>query len=146
MIDADNFGTFSIHFQASIEDNSDIFTYVQALIADNFGISAHIQALIADDFGILNTLGKNKHHPGFELQTSGIFSRPSTNCMYCILYRCNYVRIVMHMSMNTVHVGIMSEVSVLSGVIRRRVQYTRTDYVGILSLLSMNKTSTGTCR
>ena len=132
MIDADNFGTFSIHFQASIEDNSDIFTYVQALIAD--------------DFGILNTLGKNKHHPGFELQTSGIFSRPSTNCMYCILYRRNYVRIVMHMSMNTVHVGIMSEVSVLSGVIRRRVQYTRTDYVGILSLLSMKKTSTGTCR
>ena len=83
-------------------DNFGILVHVQALIADNFGISAHIQALIADDFGILNTLGKNKHHPGFELQTSGIFSRPSTNCMYCILYRCNYVRIVMHMSMNTV--------------------------------------------
>ena len=55
-------------------DNFGILAYVQALIANNFDISANIQELIADDFGIFNTLGRNKHHPGLELQTFGITS------------------------------------------------------------------------
>ena len=63
-----------------IVDNFGILTYVQALIADNFEISAQIQALIADNFGIFNTIGKNKHNPGLELQISGITSCHSTNC------------------------------------------------------------------
>ena len=55
-------------------DNYGILAYVQALIANNFDISANIQELIADVFGIVNTLWKNKHHPGLELQTFGITS------------------------------------------------------------------------
>ena len=82
MIDTDNFGIFST---LSGVDNFGILAYVQALIADNFSISAHIQALNADDFGIFNTLGKNKHHPGLEVQTSRFTSShifiPSTNCI-----------------------------------------------------------------
>ena len=67
-------------FQVLIADSFGILALLHVLIAEDFGILALFRALIADNFGIFNTLGKNKHHPGLELMTSGIISHYSINC------------------------------------------------------------------
>ena len=75
----DNFGILAL-FQMLIADSFGISPLLQVLIGDNFGILALFQLVVEDNFGILNTLWKNKHHPGLESMTSGINSRYSTNC------------------------------------------------------------------
>ena len=75
---ADNFGILALS-HVLIADSFGILALLQVLIAENLDILALFQALIEDNFGIFNTIGKNKHHPGFEPMTSGITFHYSTN-------------------------------------------------------------------
>ena len=76
---ADSFGILAI-FQVLIADSFGILALLQVFIAETFGILALFQALIADNFCIVNTLKKNKHHPGLVPMISGITSHYSSNC------------------------------------------------------------------